>query len=122
MTAMSTIAGMIPVAIGLGEGAESRAPMGACVVGGMMTSTVLTLVVIPVVYSMVDDVSGWIPALVAWIGRLGNVRLRGLPVETPVAVSVSSRVAAKSVAPHGRDSRVNVEVVVGQDPRSGLPD
>ena len=63
MTALSTIAGMVPVAIGLGAGSESRAPMGACVVGGMMTSTLLTLVVIPVVYSLVDDTRGWIPAM-----------------------------------------------------------
>jgi HAE1 family hydrophobic/amphiphilic exporter-1 len=74
MTALSTIAGMLPVAIGLGEGAESRAPMGACVVGGMMTSTVLTLVVIPVVYSVVDDTRGWIPALLGWFVSLGRSR------------------------------------------------
>ena len=47
MTAFSTIAGMIPVAIGLGSGAETRAPMGTAIVGGMLTSTVLTLVVDP---------------------------------------------------------------------------
>ncbi len=57
MTAMSTIAGMIPVVIGLGSGAETRAPMGTCIVGGMITSTVLTLVVIPVVYSLMDDLA-----------------------------------------------------------------
>ncbi len=55
MTAFSTIAGMLPVAIGLGEGAETRAPMGTAIVGGMITSTILTLVVIPVVYSIMDD-------------------------------------------------------------------
>lgn len=55
MTAMSTVAGMLPVAIGLGSGAETRAPMGTAIVGGMLTSTVLTLVVIPVVYSVMDD-------------------------------------------------------------------
>ncbi len=60
MTAFSTIAGMIPIAIGLGEGAESRAPMGTCVVGGMVTSTLLTLIVIPVMYSLMDDLAGWI--------------------------------------------------------------
>ncbi len=63
MTAFSTIAGMLPIAIGLGEGSESRAPMGACVVGGMVTSTLLTLVVIPAVYSLIDDTRGWIPGL-----------------------------------------------------------
>ncbi|HMO13025.1 MAG TPA: efflux RND transporter permease subunit [Pirellulaceae bacterium] len=55
MTAFSTIAGMIPIAIGLGTGSETRQPMGACVIGGMITSTFLTLVVIPVVYSLLDD-------------------------------------------------------------------
>ena len=59
MTAFSTVAGMLPIAIGLGEGAESRAPMGTCVVGGMVTSTLLTLVVIPVMYSLLDDLSSW---------------------------------------------------------------
>ena len=57
MTATSTIAGMIPVAIGTGSGAETRAPMGTAIVGGMVTSTILTLVVIPVVYSLMDDVA-----------------------------------------------------------------
>ena len=57
MTALSTMAGMIPVAIGLGQGAETRAPMGTAIVGGMATSTVLTLVVIPVVYSLMDDLA-----------------------------------------------------------------
>ncbi len=55
MTAFSTIAGMMPVAIGLGSGAETRAPMGTAIVGGMLTSTILTLVVIPVVYTLMDD-------------------------------------------------------------------
>jgi HAE1 family hydrophobic/amphiphilic exporter-1 len=59
MTTLSTIAGMIPVAIGLGAGAESRAPMGTAIVGGLLTSTVLTLVVIPVVYSIMDDLSAF---------------------------------------------------------------
>jgi len=55
MTAFSTVAGMIPIAIGLGQGAESRAPMGTCVVGGMMASTLLTLIVVPAMYSLLDD-------------------------------------------------------------------
>lgn len=59
MTALSTIAGMLPAAMGLGEGAETRAPMGICIVGGMLTSTILTLVVIPVVYTILDDLSSF---------------------------------------------------------------
>jgi multidrug efflux pump len=50
MTAFSTVAGIIPIAIGFGAGAESRRPMGVAVVGGMLTSTFLTLIVIPMVY------------------------------------------------------------------------
>ncbi len=58
MTAISTIAGTLPIAIGFGAGAESRRPMGVAVVGGMVTSTLLTLVVIPVVYTVFSDVFG----------------------------------------------------------------
>lgn len=57
MTAFSTIAGMLPVAIGLGSGAETRAPMGTAIIGGMMTSSLLTLIVIPVMYSVMDDIA-----------------------------------------------------------------
>ena len=55
MTAFSTIAGILPIAIGFGAGAESRRPMGVAVVGGMLTSTFLTLFVIPVVYTLLSD-------------------------------------------------------------------
>jgi multidrug efflux pump subunit AcrB len=54
MTAFSTVAGILPIAIGFGAGAESRRPMGVAVVGGMLTSTFLTLYVIPVVYVLLD--------------------------------------------------------------------
>ncbi len=64
MTAMSTMAGMTPVAIGMGSGAETRAPMGTAIVGGLITSTILTLVVIPVVYSTVDDLAGWVRRMI----------------------------------------------------------
>jgi multidrug efflux pump len=62
MTAFSTIAGILPIAIGFGAGAESRRPMGVAVVGGMLTSTFLTLIIIPVVYTIFSDVAdkfGW---------------------------------------------------------------
>ena len=54
MTSLALIAGMIPVAMGIGEGAEFRAPMGRAVIGGVVTSTILTLLVIPTIYEMVD--------------------------------------------------------------------
>ena len=52
MTSFATIFGILPIAIGLGAGAESRRPLGLVVVGGMVFSTFLTLVVVPVVYTL----------------------------------------------------------------------
>ena len=52
MTTLALVAGMIPVAIGWGEGADFRAPLGRAVIGGVITSTVLTLVVIPTIYEI----------------------------------------------------------------------
>ncbi len=54
MTALTTILGLIPLALGIGEGAEVRAPMAITVIGGLTVSTILTLVVIPVMYTLVD--------------------------------------------------------------------
>jgi len=55
MTTFSTIFGTLPIALGLGAGGESRAPMGIAVIGGMFFSTLLTLVVVPVVYILLDE-------------------------------------------------------------------
>ncbi|MBT5926933.1 MAG: efflux RND transporter permease subunit [Verrucomicrobia bacterium] len=57
MTAVSTVSGILPIAIGFGAGAESRRPMGVVIVGGMLTSTFLTLFVIPLVYTVFSDVA-----------------------------------------------------------------
>jgi HAE1 family hydrophobic/amphiphilic exporter-1 len=55
MTTAAMIFGMLPTALKLGEGAEQRAPMAIAVIGGLITSTLLTLVVVPVVYTLIDD-------------------------------------------------------------------
>ena len=55
MTSLAMIFGMLPMAIGAGEGGEFQAPMGRAVMGGIITSTLLTLVVVPVAYSYLDD-------------------------------------------------------------------
>ena len=60
MTTLAMIFGMLPLALGLGQGAEMRAPLGRAVIGGLITSTVLTLLVVPVVYALFDDVALWI--------------------------------------------------------------
>ncbi len=63
MTTLTTALGLVPMALGFGEGAEVRAPMAITVIGGLLTSTLLTLVVIPVVYSLLDR-KHW-PSMVA---------------------------------------------------------
>ncbi|MEC5159713.1 efflux RND transporter permease subunit [Janthinobacterium sp. CG_S6] len=55
MTTLAMLFGMLPMAIGAGDGGESQAPMGRAVIGGVITSTLLTLVVVPVAYSYLDD-------------------------------------------------------------------
>lgn len=60
MTAVSTILGMMPIALGYGAGGESRAPLGWSVAGGMFTATALTLIVIPVVYTLFDQLSNYL--------------------------------------------------------------
>ena len=66
MTTLALIAGMIPVALGRGEGADFRSPLGRAVIGGVITSTLLTLFVIPTVYEILDE----------WREKLG-ARIRG---------------------------------------------
>ena len=55
MTSLSMIFGMLPLALALGPGAESRAPMAHAIIGGLITSTLLTLIVVPVIYTILDD-------------------------------------------------------------------
>ncbi|MFY8044433.1 MAG: efflux RND transporter permease subunit, partial [Rhodoferax sp.] len=59
MTTLAMIFGMVPLAFALTEGSEMRAPMGQAVIGGVITSSLLTLVVVPVVYCYMDDLANW---------------------------------------------------------------
>ena len=60
MTTVAMIMGMAPTALGIGQGAEWRQPMAICVIGGLIASTVLSLVMVPVFYEIFDDTEGWI--------------------------------------------------------------
>ena len=62
MTTLAMIFGMVPLAFALTEGSEQRAPMGQAVIGGVITSSLLTLVVVPVVYCYMDDLAQWLRA------------------------------------------------------------
>jgi hydrophobic/amphiphilic exporter-1 (mainly G- bacteria), HAE1 family len=80
MTTVAMIFGMIPLALAIGEGAEQRAPMARAVIGGLITSTFLTLFVVPVVYTLLDDAAAF---------AMGRSRkpsaAHGTPVPGPVA-------------------------------------
>ena len=73
MTTLAMVFGMVPLAFALTEGSEQRAPMGQAVIGGVITSSLLTLVVVPVVYSYIDDFTAWLR------------RKAGLPPAQPAA-------------------------------------
>jgi HAE1 family hydrophobic/amphiphilic exporter-1 len=75
MTASAVIIGVVPVALALSEGGETRAPMAIAVIGGMISSTLLTLLVVPVVYLMLDDAKEWVS------GKFGK-RSRRVPINT----------------------------------------
>jgi HAE1 family hydrophobic/amphiphilic exporter-1 len=60
MTTVAMIFGMLPLAMAIGAGAEQRAPMARAVIGGLITSTILTLFVVPVVYTLLDDAGAWL--------------------------------------------------------------
>ncbi len=72
MTTSAMIFGMLPLFFALGKGAEFRAPMARAVVGGLITSTLLTLIVVPVVYTILDDLAAWLHRRMAGATRGGH--------------------------------------------------
>ena len=95
MTTSAMVFGMLPVALALGEGGETRAPMAVAVIGGLITSTLLTLVVVPVVYMLADGFVGSRP--VRWLGR----RVTGVSAvpADPEAWEPPHRVSSSSAPP-----------------------
>jgi len=82
MTTLTTVLGLLPMALGLGEGAEMRSPMAITVIGGLLTSTLLTLVVVPVMYAILDR------------------RADALPAEAQPAVKAEGEGSGASLVPH----------------------
>jgi len=87
MTTAAMIFGMLPVAMAISEGGEVRAPMAICVIGGLITSTMLTLVVVPVVYSIADGMVN--SRLVKWFSRK-LIDSAPLPSAPPLATTQPS--------------------------------
>ncbi|MBY0432070.1 MAG: efflux RND transporter permease subunit, partial [Rhodospirillales bacterium] len=71
MTTIAMTAGMAHIAMGIGADSEFRAPMAICVIGGLITSTLLSLVFVPVVFTYMDDLEGWVSR------RLGGLLTSG---------------------------------------------
>ena len=69
MTTLAMAAGMVPAAMATGEGGEFRAPMAIAVIGGLLVSTVLSLIFIPSVYTLMDDLSHMVGRLFRWLVR-----------------------------------------------------
>jgi HAE1 family hydrophobic/amphiphilic exporter-1 len=80
MTTVAMMAGMLPTALSLGQGSEFRQPMAVAVIGGLITSTLLSLVLVPVVYEFVDDIEGWIAPKLA---RLATPKEAQAPTASP---------------------------------------
>ena len=98
MTTAAMVFGMMPLALAIGAGAEQRAPMARAVIGGLITSTLLTLVVVPVMYTLLEDsvayVRRQVPALLR--RRPGARRVVGplRPVPTAAEAAAASQSAA----------------------------
>ena len=86
MTTMAALAGIFPVAIGFGEGGETRVPLGMAVVGGLVVSQFLTLYLTPVIYIYMDQT-------VKWVGRVSGHTARA------AAKAAAQRAPAEPAAP-----------------------
>jgi len=76
MTTFAMSAGMLPIALGIGADAESRAPMAIAVIGGLVSSTALSLVYVPAVFTVMDDLEIWLGRVLRWIFRLDAAAAR----------------------------------------------
>jgi len=93
MTSVAMVAGMMPVALGWGGDSEFRAPMATAVIGGLATSTLLTLVVVPAVFTLFDDIERWLAP------RAGKILAEREPASAPAGAPTGG--ASSSVAPAG---------------------
>jgi HAE1 family hydrophobic/amphiphilic exporter-1 len=88
MTTFTLVFAMIPLSLKLAPGAEARSSIAAVIIGGVLSSMFLTLLIVPVVYTLLDDIINWVRALL----NMPN-RLKGKPVEAsvpPIAANASS--------------------------------
>jgi hydrophobic/amphiphilic exporter-1 (mainly G- bacteria), HAE1 family len=109
MTTSAMIFGMLPLFFAIGEGAEMRAPMARAVVGGLITSTALTLIVVPVVYTILDDIAGWLFGRKRKAAAAAVVTAMVLSVALGGASSAQAQNAAPSIAGQAAQAAKAVE-------------
>ena len=93
MTTLAMIFGMVPLAFALTEGSEQRSPMGQAVIGGVITSSLLTLVVVPVVYCYMDDLAQWLRRKLGPARRAGGGGSAGAGKGQPLPASKIDRLS-----------------------------
>lgn len=86
MTSLATIAGVVPLAFGFGAGAENRGPLARSVIGGIFLSTLITLVVVPSFYVLLEKINHWLGSL--------SPSIKPLPTPPPPCDSKHSNQAA----------------------------
>ena len=107
MTSLAMMAGMLPTALTLGKGSEFRQPMAVAVIGGLITSTVLSLVLVPVVYEIVDTFEAWIRPEARQAGHAEGgsnappAARAGRAAAPPIVEACASRQQPLMVAAHG---------------------
>ena len=97
MTTVAMVAGMLPVAIGIHGDNSFRGPMAVAVIGGLITSTMLTLVIVPAVFTLVDDIERW---LAPKVGKM-------LSVHTPEEGVAATEPARSATVPLGQGGRAS---------------
>jgi hydrophobic/amphiphilic exporter-1 (mainly G- bacteria), HAE1 family len=86
MTTVTTVLGLTPMALGIGRGADLRAPLAIAVIGGLLMATLLTLIVIPVLFSVVEELRGTVPARSAAYQRSESPEVTGVGGGEPAPV------------------------------------
>jgi hydrophobic/amphiphilic exporter-1 (mainly G- bacteria), HAE1 family len=85
MTTFALVAGMLPVALGHGEGADFRKPLGVAVIGGVITSTILTLIVVPTIYEILDNIRSFVGSRIGFsTPQTGEHKIPGGMTPQPV--------------------------------------
>ncbi|HVN75409.1 MAG TPA: efflux RND transporter permease subunit [Thermoanaerobaculaceae bacterium] len=99
MTTSAMIFGMLPLFFALGKGAEFRAPMARAVVGGLITSTLLTLIVVPVVYAILDDLASWLQRKLSGAKFEAHDAAKGVTAAVCLALALAAPAFAQTTQP-----------------------